>query len=167
MPALPARRRVLRAANLGDSGFLIVRDGQVFFHSPSQQHRFNMPFQIGPFGEDSVDQPEDSERFQLAMHPGDIIVAGTDGVFDNAFDEEILSVVLSVIAKDAKATPGQVAQALALLARRHAEDGTFNSPFAVEAAKAGYRFQGGKLDDITVVVSFCRTEADVSLPAKL
>ena len=50
---------VLRAANLGDSGFLILRDGQVFFHSPSQQHRFNMPFQIGPFGEDnSVDQPE-------------------------------------------------------------------------------------------------------------
>ena len=89
-------------------------------------------------------------------------------MFDNAFDEEILSVILSVIAKDAKATPGQVAQTLALLARRrHAEDSTFNSPFAVEAAKAGYRFQGGKLDDITVVVSFCRTEADVSLPAKL
>lgn len=41
----------LLAANIGDSGFLLVRDGQLAFASPPQQHRFNFPFQIGTHGD--------------------------------------------------------------------------------------------------------------------
>lgn len=36
----------LTAANLGDSGFLVVRDGKLIFKSPSQQHGFNFPYQL-------------------------------------------------------------------------------------------------------------------------
>lgn len=41
----------LLAANIGDSGFLIVRDGKLEFASPPQQHRFNFPYQIGTRGD--------------------------------------------------------------------------------------------------------------------
>ncbi|EYU21813.1 hypothetical protein MIMGU_mgv1a024356mg, partial [Erythranthe guttata] len=33
----------LAAANIGDSGFLVMREGKVFYRSPVQQHRFNYP----------------------------------------------------------------------------------------------------------------------------
>lgn len=36
----------LRAANIGDSGFLVVRDRKVAFKSTQQQHSFNFPFQV-------------------------------------------------------------------------------------------------------------------------
>jgi protein phosphatase PTC7 len=34
------------ASNLGDSGFLILRNGQIIFHTPQQQHKFNFPYQV-------------------------------------------------------------------------------------------------------------------------
>ena len=34
-------------ANLGDSGFLLIRDGEVVHRSVEQQHYFNTPFQLG------------------------------------------------------------------------------------------------------------------------
>ncbi len=37
----------LHAANLGDSGFLVVRGGNPVFQTPQQQHHFNFPYQLG------------------------------------------------------------------------------------------------------------------------
>lgn len=34
------------AANIGDSGFVIVRKGEVVHRSSEQQHYFNTPFQL-------------------------------------------------------------------------------------------------------------------------
>ncbi|XP_022875400.1 probable protein phosphatase 2C 55 isoform X4 [Olea europaea var. sylvestris] len=36
----------LHAINLGDSGFMVVRDGCTVFRSPVQQHDFNYPYQL-------------------------------------------------------------------------------------------------------------------------
>lgn len=36
----------LHTANLGDSGFLVVREGEVVHRSDEQQHYFNTPFQL-------------------------------------------------------------------------------------------------------------------------
>lgn len=36
----------LHTANLGDSGFLVVRGGEVVHRSDEQQHYFNTPFQL-------------------------------------------------------------------------------------------------------------------------
>ena len=36
----------LHTANVGDSGFMVVRNGQALFQSPSQQKRFNFPYQL-------------------------------------------------------------------------------------------------------------------------
>ena len=47
---------MLHAANLGDSGFLVVRDNKVLMHSPQQQHSFNFPYQLARAGL-SMDSP--------------------------------------------------------------------------------------------------------------
>ena len=44
----------LTVANLGDSGFAVVRGGRSILRSAEQQHAFNFPFQICKMG------PEDS-----------------------------------------------------------------------------------------------------------
>lgn len=36
----------LHAINLGDSGFMVVRDGCTIFRSPVQQHDFNLTYQL-------------------------------------------------------------------------------------------------------------------------
>ena len=36
----------LHAINLGDSGFIVIRDGCTVFRSPVQQHDFNFTYQL-------------------------------------------------------------------------------------------------------------------------
>lgn len=38
------------AANVGDSGFRVVRGNELVFASESQQHSFNFPFQVTSMG---------------------------------------------------------------------------------------------------------------------
>jgi len=39
------------------------------------------------------DSPEDSDDYQLRVREGDLLILGTDGIFDNLFEEEILEIV--------------------------------------------------------------------------
>lgn len=88
----------IKAANLGDSGFRVVRAGKVIFASPAQEHYFNCPYQLGfePLSEDT-DTANDAEVFDIAVQPGDLVIAGSDGLFDNVFDEEIAEVATSAV----------------------------------------------------------------------
>ena len=43
---LDKEEKTLYSANLGDSGFLVIRDGRVVHKSHEQQHYFNAPFQL-------------------------------------------------------------------------------------------------------------------------
>lgn len=47
----------ISASNLGDSGFVLLRNKVVVFQSPQQQHNFNFPFQLGS-REGLSDQPQ-------------------------------------------------------------------------------------------------------------
>lgn len=135
----------IRAANLGDSGFRVVRNGAVVFASPAQEHYFNCPYQLGygPLSPEDVDTASDAEVFEFDVKPGDLVVAGSDGLFDNAFDDEIAETVTgavsSVAGAGALAAARAASEALAAMARAHAEDPMYESPYAVEAAaeKAG------------------------------
>jgi len=42
--------QALNAINLGDSGFIVIRDGSVIFKSPIQQRGFNFPYQLARSG---------------------------------------------------------------------------------------------------------------------
>lgn len=140
----------LHAINLGDSGFIVVRDGRTIFESPVQQHGFNFTYQL----EDSKtgDLPSSGQVFMIPVVPGDVIVAGTDGLFDNLYNNEITAVVVEGLSSGLG--PQETAQQIAALARERALDRKRRTPFSRAAQEAGYSYFGGKLDDTTVVVSF-------------
>lgn len=143
----------IHAVNLGDSGFVIVRDGRTVLRSPSQQHDFNFTYQLESGG--GSDLPSSAQVFHCPVAPGDVIVAGTDGLFDNLYNNEISGVIVEALRVGLE--PQIAAQKIAALARQRATDKNRQSPFAAAAQEAGYRYYGGKLDDITVVVSYVKS----------
>ncbi|XP_031495180.1 probable protein phosphatase 2C 80 isoform X1 [Nymphaea colorata] len=140
----------VHAVNLGDSGFIVVRDGCTIFRSPVQQHDFNFTYQLesGNRG----DLPSSGQVFTIPVAPGDVVVAGTDGLFDNLYNSEVTAVIVHAIR--AGLGPQVTAQKIAALARQRAQDQNRQTPFSTAAQEAGFRYYGGKLDDITVVVSY-------------
>jgi len=143
----------IHAVNLGDSGFVVVRDGRTVLRSPSQQHDFNFTYQLESGG--GSDLPSSAQVFHFPVAPGDVIVAGTDGLFDNLYNNEISGVIVEALRVGLE--PQIAAQKIAALARQRATDKNRQSPFASAAQEAGYRYYGGKLDDITVVVSYVKS----------
>lgn len=78
----------LYTANIGDSGFMVVRRGRVVHKSEEQQHYFNTPFQLSlpPPGYQAdvlSDQPDSAMTDNFPVEDGDVILVATDGVFDN------------------------------------------------------------------------------------
>jgi len=156
----------LHVLNLGDSGIHVLRNGHCVFQTGEQQHYFNCPFQLG-MGSD--DRPEDAEYFVLEdIEEDDMIVAATDGVWDNLYEAEMLHIVKSASlsppapgdapsAHGASApglsSPETLARAISEASHLHGKDDRFLSPFTVNAQRHGLTFSGGKLDDVTVVVS--------------
>jgi serine/threonine protein phosphatase PrpC len=70
---------------------LFVTDGEIVHRSKAMQHGFNFPFQLGgPSGDKAADADVDTVR----VVDGDIVVCATDGLWDNLFDEEVLSYVV-------------------------------------------------------------------------
>ncbi|XP_055834613.1 probable protein phosphatase 2C 55 isoform X1 [Solanum dulcamara] len=144
----------LHAINLGDSGFMVVRNGSTVVRSHVQQHDFNFTYQLesGSAG----DSPSSGEVFKITVAAGDVIIAGTDGLFDNLYSSDITAVV--VHATRANLPPQVAAQKIAALARQRALDKNRQTPFSTAAQEAGFRYYGGKLDDVTVVVSYITSD---------
>ncbi|KAK1268004.1 putative protein phosphatase 2C 55 [Acorus gramineus] len=140
----------IHAVNLGDSGFVVVRQGSTVFRSPVQQHDFNFTYQLE--SGNASDLPSSAQVFTVPVTSGDVIIAGTDGLFDNLYNNEVTAVVVHAIR--AGLGPQVTAQKIAALARQRALDKNRQTPFSSAAQDAGYRYYGGKLDDITVVVSY-------------
>jgi len=85
---------------LGDSGLLLLRapEGGTSanlasrFRTPQQEHAFGCPYQLGHHK--AASQPSDAFLATLQLQAGDVLVLGTDGLFDNMHDErtaELLS----------------------------------------------------------------------------
>lgn len=74
---------------------MVVRGDQVIFRSPVLQHFFDCPLQFGacPDFSESTDSAEDAAVFELAVQPGDILVAGSDGLWDNCYDSELMGLL--------------------------------------------------------------------------
>ncbi|KAI3464986.1 hypothetical protein Pfo_021649 [Paulownia fortunei] len=147
----------LNAINLGDSGFMVVRDGCTVFRSPVQQHDFNFTYQLE--SGNAGDLPSSGQVFTIPVAPGDVIIAGTDGLFDNLYNNDITAVVVHAVR--AGLGPQVTAQKIAALARQRAQDKNRQTPFSTAAQEAGFRYYGGKLDDITVVVSYIASDHNV------
>ncbi|MCD9644810.1 hypothetical protein HAX54_033259 [Datura stramonium] len=146
---------ILKIASVGDCGLRIIRKGQMIFSTFPLEHYFDCPYQLSS---EAVTQTYlDAIVSTVDLQVGDTIIIGTDGLFDNVFDKEIVSVVTE------HDDVSNAAKALADLARNHSVDTKFDSPFSLEARARGFdvpwwkkvfgmKLTGGKLDDITVIV---------------
>ena len=67
------------------------------YRSPILQHFFDCPLQFGaaPDFSESTDNAEDAAVAELQVQPGDVLLAGSDGLWDNCFDSEILQMLPS------------------------------------------------------------------------
>jgi protein phosphatase PTC7 len=151
--------QTVKYSNLGDSGFMVIRGDKVAFRTREQTHAFNTPYQIGTGG----DKPADAEEGRVSLQEGDVIVLGTDGLFDNLFDHEIVKIVEQ--GRNKKRDAAEVAEIIARQAHSAGAKVTGEMPFGKAAERYGYQYQGGKMDDVTVVVSFVSSSSSSSSSA--
>ncbi|KAI4965222.1 hypothetical protein ZWY2020_054984 [Hordeum vulgare] len=140
----------LRWANMGESGFAVLRGGAIVHRSRAQLARFNCPLQLAAKGVDFITQAEVGET---PVRDGDIVVVATDGLFDNMFDAELERVVR--MGTVLGFSPKNMADIIVGIAYEMSWSKDKDSSFSV-----GYRNHtgsqrcGGKEDDIPVVVAF-------------
>jgi protein phosphatase PTC7 len=179
---------MLRASTVGDSVFLVFREGRPLFRQREMQVRFPRCFSpvvltrscsMASTFPISLEQGHairltvvlgqqwscvrvmwswlpQTVRLLLLLHlPRPPLTAVDTGVTDNLFDEEIAALVLS------GGSETEMAQRIAAFASHKANNSTADTPFARSVKKLGYdyNYNGGKLDDITVIVAFVVTEA--------
>lgn len=94
------------------------------------------------------------QRITVAVKRGDLVVLGTDGLFDNMFDDELAGVIASS-RKKGEESPEALARNIAMEAEKLSKEKDRWSPFYLECLRTGQedRRPGGKPDDITVVVA--------------
>lgn len=128
------------------------------------------------------DKVRDSALYQTSIRDGDIVIVGTDGLFDNLFTDEILNIIDSVklTKKDeseedsesptlsrkhfTKHNAQKLAKALVKEAERKSKSKLSLTPFAKKFNKVNLKqengvlkWKGGKPDDICVVVGFIKS----------
>ncbi|XP_030539234.2 probable protein phosphatase 2C BIPP2C1 [Rhodamnia argentea] len=140
--------QVLHVANIGNSGFIIIRDGMIYKKSSPMAYEFNFPVLI-----EGGDSPSELiECYSIELDEGDVVVSATDGLFDNLYEQEIASVVRKSL--QSRLSPQDMAEILATRGQEMGQSKSARTPFADAAHAAGYvGYTGGKLDDVTVVVS--------------
>ncbi|KAF7639756.1 Protein phosphatase [Meloidogyne graminicola] len=176
---LTITKRRLYSANLGDSGYLICRGGEIIFRSPEQTHYFNAPYQLSILPEQMLkekksfllDKPESSELREHELQSGDIVLIASDGLWDNCHISTIAKLLYSEEdnIKQKTEEEGEEGQqnrslqmshaslqarcnSLALIARHLSADEHYISPFTQRALKHGIRAPGGKSDDVTIIL---------------
>lgn len=148
----------LKTSYVGDSGYCILRESKekpgeysLIYESSPQQRRFNHPYQLGWNG--NGDHPKCSRNNSHDVKKGDLVILGTDGLFDNVSPDSVTDLVNKYIKENGKLeSTTEICNHIVQTAYKLSLDPNHNSPFAIEAKKAGKRYTGGKSDDITVVV---------------
>mmetsp|Transcript_86996 Transcript_86996/g.246668 ORF Transcript_86996/g.246668 Transcript_86996/m.246668 type:complete len:344 (-) Transcript_86996:89-1120(-) len=177
----------LGVACLGDSGLRHLRRGahaaamQVIGHTEEQQHAPGQPFQLsrmpGPAdfpalrkaGKGALveavrrcrpkeDRPGDAQLYTFGVQEGDLLIVGSDGLFDNLFDSELCAIIDAAVSGcqgiGDLADPADLAEALAQAAFKRSRDRSGETPISQKAAKAGHQLSGGVEDDITVIIAW-------------
>jgi len=166
----------LRLINLGDCGAMLLRpslrkfgEHQVQYprcvlRTQYQSHFFNCPYSAAATRMSEIAK---SDELATTVQDGDVLIAASDGVFDNMFDKDLQASVSEQLAILAGDDAYAAQQAVTRLAKSIAEDAHdiglrngeqgLDTPFAQEAAEDDYPFRGGgKMDDIAIVVGVVR-----------
>jgi protein phosphatase PTC7 len=152
----------LQYANLGDSGFMVVRDGEVVFRTIDQTHYFNAPYQLAipPKGRTVImNKPNEASHFEeqhLQVREGDYIILATDGLWDNLFDEDVVdALVLNCRNCTNKAdivekTTRDLLVKTSAVSRNMPK--AVMTPFQRYAMDNRKNWTGGKVDDISIMI---------------
>lgn len=165
----------LQITQLGDSKIVVIRQssGEIIYRTEEQWHWFDCPRQLGS---NSPDTPKDNGVTDIIdCEEDDIVVAVSDGVSDNLWEHEMATNICESIKKEESVLLGEawhsreggknedalkamrrVAGELVRASRVIAEDPFAESPFMERAVEEGLPAEGGKLDDISVVVALCK-----------
>ncbi len=120
----------LQVANLGDSGFRVLRDCKMIARSVDQFLRMahgDCPYALGRYRHSQYD-PSCADPYVIELHKGDVVVLGSDGLYDSMSDAMIESV--------ARGTAQEIADRLF--------EGCFVAPWIQRRERGN--------DDITVMV---------------
>ncbi|KAJ6136821.1 hypothetical protein N7497_012374 [Penicillium chrysogenum] len=146
------QRPLLYVTNLGDCKIPVIRPSEkkVLFRTAEQWHCL----------------------LKVAVQEDDVVLALSDGVMDNLWEHEVLKVVIDSIdkweegraaTKNAAQHPHlsddrnvYVARELLNAALTIAQDPFAESPFMEKAVEEGLAIEGGKRDDISVVIASCK-----------
>lgn len=139
----------------------------VVARSVAKQHAFNTPYQLAKLPSETQitqglkkrcspgeianilfryrrlsfckDSPEDSSIYKERVKAGDLLLLATDGVFDNLFQEEILSIVKQLARDEEKrpSAPEKIAIEIARRAYYKSINLNEKTPFGEEAQKNG------------------------------
>lgn len=157
---------LLYVTNLGDCKVLVIRPSEekVLFRTKEQWHWFDCPMQLGT---NSVDTPKTNAVLDLIdLEENDVVLAVSDGVLDNLWEHEVLSITLESMRKweqgryDTRdldwAPPAVLAEERMVFVAREllksalaiAQDPFAESPYMEKAIDEGLAVEGGKLSPL-------------------
>jgi hypothetical protein len=116
-------------------------------------------------------RPTDAQLYSVDVEPGDLIIMGSDGLFDNLFLSDIIHIVHWGFSNNNNTTTNNITtqerlerirDVLLTRAVDVSRDREESTPFATNAVdQGGYAsWSGGKLDDISFVISQVVEEED-------
>jgi protein phosphatase PTC7 len=184
-------RHFLDIANLGDAGCIVIRDHDIIYRVHEKVHGFNAPLQLAVLPEEYkgrcyADNVADCVRETFEVQEGDVVVMGTDGLFDNRFCSQLAMeagwvgdtpqsvyegipvigrLVKFVMGPKQKTTftdPYRVVQRLCTDAYKTSLDKHADTPWADALKYVGVEHaEGGKVDDITVLLTKVTSRSDM------
>lgn len=118
--------------------------------SQPQEHSFNFPVQIGTNG----DNPLVAKEEEVDLQEGDLVIVGTDGLFDNVYKYMILDILEEI-------EDNRNIRSLGTVLGKKAFDlsltENYISPFSINAnISIGHLYLGGKSDDITLSLAYTK-----------
>jgi protein phosphatase PTC7 len=142
----------LQALNVGDSYCVVIRGGRVTARTREISHYWECPYQLS---EDSPDRPKDGTKLNVELVAGDLVLMGSDGIFDNVDDDALVAMI-----ENGPRKASQIAKRVVDLSRKMSLDPDSVTPYAKQAQKRGDRDfkdgRGGKLDDSCAIVVLCK-----------
>ena len=186
-------KHFINVANIGDSGLMVVRNRNILHRVHELVHSFNAPFQLAvlPKGMRNAfsDRVSDAIRDRIEVQYGDVVVMGTDGLFDNRFNTQIAAdagwvgkteissmskipfvgaMLSTVFAQQEQEVdhidPYRVATRIVHEAYQTALSKDSNSPWADMLRQSGVEgAKGGKVDDVTVLLGRITTRDEANM----
>lgn len=179
-------QRTLQINNLGDCQVLVLRKGtttngsgnynnnaapyQILYRTVPQTKRFNLPYQVGYSNNTNnqpyFDLPNVQEQYVWTIKEEDIILISSDGMFDNLFDNDILTIInpfyRSLLTTEKNESWVQrLTKQIVTVAREYSLNRRRDGPFAIEAKDNDILWSlGGRPDDITVILGYVTSTVD-------